>query len=155
RLAAFFQRWFRRIDPGQWALLRCVGEELGLPDTSWHTPGEDETTVPLDQWKALDGKRIALYSLRESALRRTEGILRGLCSSVQVQIFNDLVGGSPALRTAAATADIFVLTTGAAKHAATLYIESNRPKSRVTLYARGQGSASALAAIRQYVEQNE
>jgi hypothetical protein len=151
RVAAFFQRWFRRIDPAQWALLRCLGEELGVPDASWSSPGEDETTAPPDEWRALDGKRIALYSLRESALRRTEAILRGMCSSVQVQIFNDLVGGSPALRTAAVTADIFVLTTAAAKHAATLYIESNRPKSRVTLYARGQGSASALAAIREYV----
>jgi hypothetical protein len=150
RLAAFFQRWFRRIDPAHWALLRCVGEELGLPNASWRSPGEDEKIAPADVWRALDGKKIALYSLRESALRRTQTVLRELNSSVEVQTFHDLVGGSPALRKAAETADVFVLTTAAAKHAATLYIESSRPKSRVTLYARGQGSASALAAIREY-----
>lgn len=92
-----------------------------------------------------------MYSLRESALRRAEMVLRELCPGARIDVFHDLVGGSAALRTASASADLFVLATAAAKHAATLFIESNRPKSRATLYARGQGSASLLEAIREYL----
>jgi hypothetical protein len=64
----------------------------------------------------------------------------------------DHVGGSPSLRTAAGTADVFVVATAAAKHAATIFIDANRPKSRTTLFARGQGSASLLDALRGHLE---
>ena len=47
--------------------------------------------------------------------------------------------------------NLFVLAPAAAKHAATTFIEEHRPKSRPTLYARSQGSASLLAAIREYL----
>jgi hypothetical protein len=68
---------------------------------------------------------------------------------VDISVFHDHVGGSPALRAAAVRADVFVLAIAAAKHAATGYIAQNRSKDRLTLYARGQGSAGLLTALRE------
>jgi len=151
RVAAIFQRWYRRIDVAQWALFRRLADELGLPETVGKQPTDEEAVGTTSIWTALDKKTIALYSLREPALRRVQSTLRELCPGVQVTVFSDRVGGSPALRVASATTDIFVLATAVAKHAATLYIEANRPKSRPTLYARGGGSASILTAIKEHL----
>jgi hypothetical protein len=144
-------RWYRRIDPAQWALLRMLGEELGLPGLTSQPPDQEVQPSPESVWLQLEGKKIALYSLRESALRRAQSILRSLCPRLSIQVFHDKVGGSPALRTAAETVDLFVIATGAAKHAATTFVESHRPKSRPTLYARSQGTASLLGALRGYI----
>ncbi len=151
RVAAIFNRWYRRIDPSQWVLLRRLGEELDIPNAVGNQPIKQPAAATASIWTALDHKRVALYSLRHSALRRAASILLELCPSIRIDTFSDYVGGSSALRAAAATADIFVVATAAAKHAATLYIDANRPTSQVTLYARGQGSASLLEAVRDYL----
>lgn len=151
RVSSLFQRWYRRIDAAQFALLRSYAEELGLASTM---PSQDQNTSAnqeVSEWTALDGKKIALYSLQESALRRVARVVGELCPGARVHAFHDHVGGSPALRAASTTADVFVLATAAAKHAATLFVEACRPKSLVTLYARGQGSASLLDALRQFI----
>lgn len=151
-VAAIFQRWYRRVDAAQWALLRQLADELRVPDAVGKLPVDEIADSAGSIWAALARKRIALYSLREPALRRVKFILQELCPGVQVEVFSDRVGGSPALRAASSTADIFVLATAAAKHAATIYIEANRPKAAATLYARGQGSASLLVAIRDFLQ---
>lgn len=151
RAVSLLQRWYRRIDVAQFALLRTYAEELGMAAT---IPSQDQNTgadQEVSEWTALDGKKIALYSLQESAIRRVADVVGELCPGARVHTFHDHVGGSPALRAASTTADIFILATAAAKHAATMFIESCRPKSLVTLYARGQGSASLLDAIRQFL----
>ena len=66
-----------------------------------------------------------------------------------VATFHDHVGGSPALRAAAANSDVFVLAVAAAKHAATIYIAHNRPKNRFTVYSRGQGRTSLISALKE------
>jgi hypothetical protein len=150
--AGMFRRWYRRIDESQFELFRRLGEELELSDAVPERPATHEPTPTRSEWAGLDGKRVALYSLQESALRRAASVIKTLCPGVRVDTFQDHVGGSAALRTAAITADIFVLATAAAKHAATTYIEANRPSSRVTLFARGQGSTSLLQALREELQ---
>ena len=65
---------------------------------------------------------------------------------------SDKVGGSPALKQQAATADLFVIATAAAKHAATEFIMSHRPKGARTLFAAGQGSASMIECFKQLLK---
>src|SRR5207247_8371374 len=132
-------------------LLRQLAAELGVANAIADEEPEAAPDQPQSHWGALDGKRVAMYSLQESALRRATSVVVELCPRARVNAFHDHVGGSAALRTASATADVFVLATASAKHAATKFIEEHRPKSRPTLYARGQGSASLLAAIRDYL----
>jgi hypothetical protein len=153
RLFTVFRRWHTRIDATQFALLRSLAKDLDVVSA---IPSTDEVVTLRGAesiWRSLDGRRVAMYSLQESALRRAAAVVAELCPSVRVDGFHDHVGGSPALRNAANTADIFVIATGAAKHAATTFIESRRPKDSITLYARGQGSSSLVEALRGYLEE--
>jgi hypothetical protein len=91
-----------------------------------------------------------MYSLQASALQRAALVIGELCPGIRIDTFSDHVGGSAALKKASTSADVFIIATGAAKHAATTYIEDHRPNNLETLYARGQGSASLLEALREY-----
>lgn len=152
-ISALCQRWFRHVDASQRVLLHSLSEELGIPLEDARL--QPETTAEGGAWwDALKGKHLAMYSLHESALRRAARALTALCAGgVRIDCFHDKVGGSAALRTAAATADLFIIATAAAKHAATGFIEANRQQSKgKILYARGGGSASLLAAVREHLE---
>lgn len=146
----FLQRWRNRFSRAQQLLLRNIGTELELEAI---VPLDDsvDSIAGLNEWDALNGKRLAIYSLQESALRRAVAVLEQLCPTARIDVFDDHVGGSPSLQAASRYADIFVLAIGAAKHAATIFIESRRPKSAVTLYATGQGSSSILQALQRFV----
>jgi len=153
QVIAIFQRWYRRVDASQFALLGALTNELDMPAAMGSLAKESEEGPSASEWEQLAGKKVAIYSLQESALRRAALVISELSKGIRVDTFNDLVGGSPALRKAATTADVFIVATGAATHAATTFIEDRRPKDLVTLYARGQGSASLLEALRTYAHQ--
>jgi hypothetical protein len=151
-VASIFQRWHRRISHDQMMLLRVLGEEVGVPlELQIGTP--EQVADGESEWATLRGLRVAFYSLQESALRRAVTVLTALCPGVRADTHQDHVG-SQALKAASHGADVFVIATAAAKHAATTFIEANRPKHLTTLYARGQGSSSLLAALRAYVTGN-
>ena len=151
QVISIFQRWYKRVDRAQFALLRTLAEELGMPEAMGDRAKEVAESQGSSEWAQLDGKRIAIYSLQESALRRAATVIGELSPGSRVDMFSDHVGGSAALRKAASAAHIFIIATAAAKHAATTYIEDHRPKDLETLYARGQGSASLLSALRDYI----
>ena len=148
-IAELFRRWYRRVDRAEIVLLQHLAEELGVAEAVTQPEPVQDKPQQQSEWNTLDGKKVALYSLQESALRRAALVMRELCPRVRVNTFHDHVGGSPALRSASATADVFVIATAAAKHSATAFIESHRPSGACTLYARGQGSASLVAALRE------
>ena len=150
QVIAIFQHWYKRIDRAQLALLRTLAEELGMADTTGDLAKEVSESQASPEWAQLEGKRIAMYSLQESALQRAALVIGELCPGIRVDTFSDHVGDSAALKKASTWADIFVIATGAAKHAATTFIEDHRPKGMKPLYARGQGSASLLSALREY-----
>lgn len=153
RVIAVFHRWHTRVDAERFAVLRSLAKELGVL-SAIPSSGPTVGSAGADsKWGFLTGRRIAMYSLQESALRRATQVVTELCPGVRVDGFHDHVGGSPALRNAATTADIFVLATAAAKHAATTFIESRRPKDSITLYSRGQGSSSLVQALREYLDE--
>lgn len=151
-VATVFRRWYSRIDAAQFSLFKSLGKEIGVNDgiseEEHQQRPEDASTV----WTKLIGKKIAIYSLQESALLRTAKVLRELCPETRIDTFHDHVGGSPSLRVASTTADVFVLAIGSAKHAATGFIERCRPKELATLYARGRGSAGILRTLSQYLD---
>lgn len=99
-VAAVFQRWYRRVDKADVVLLRHLAEELGVADAVTQPELVVDESQPRSEWDALDGKKVALYSLQESALRRAALVVRELCPGARVSTFHDHVGGSPALRTA-------------------------------------------------------
>ena len=155
QVIALFHRWHTRLDAAQFAVLRNISRDLGTLDALQTQGSEIPPTGAISEWAPLSGKRIALYSLQESALRRAVQVVTELCPGARVDTFDDHVGGSSALRKASVAADVFVIATGAAKHAATTFIEARRPKGAITLYARGQGSTSLLHALREYLQDTE
>jgi Arc/MetJ family transcription regulator len=149
--AASLSKWHRRASSAQLTLFAILCEELGTQLSSTisipEIQGDQDDTV----WTSLAGFKIALYSLQEGAVRRAALLLKKMIGDTKIDIFSDHVGGSPALRTAAQQADIFVITTAAAKHSATTFIEAKRPKALPTLYANGQGTSSIIQTFTRYL----
>jgi hypothetical protein len=154
QVVAIFQRWYKRVDRAQLALLKTLAEELGMAEATGDLAKETSGSQAASEWAQLEGKRIAMYSLQESALQRASLVIQELCPGIRIDTFSDHVGGSAALKKASTSADIFIIATGAAKHAATTFIEDHRPKDLKPLYARGQGSASLLSALRDQLAKN-
>jgi hypothetical protein len=94
----------------------------------------------------LSNKTIAIYSLVESAGERAKVILEKLAPTCRIDILNDHVA-SPRLNTLSQNADIFIMVTGAAKHAATNAIRAARPKEKTLLMPMGKGSSSILEIL--------
>ncbi|HEX8438185.1 protein DpdD [Archangium sp.] len=154
--AAYLRQHSRRSSQDQVLLFQVLAAELQLevpPDVARmfsEMSGEDSDAGE-NFSSALSGRRIALYSLKEPTLKRVARIISELAPTARVVCFTDKVGGSPSLKQQAATADIFVIATAAAKHAATGFIDIHRPSEAITLYASGQGSASMLQALRDFI----
>jgi hypothetical protein len=130
----------------QMAALERLALGLGIALSS--PVGESVTTEPGNE--RLAGRRIAIYTLTESAGRQAAVMLEALAPGVGVTVYADHVG-SQALRAAAEGADIFVLVTWSAKHAATDFIRRHRPSGKPLLYAPGRGATSILRAVDEHL----
>jgi hypothetical protein len=150
--AAALARWHRRLTTSQIALFKTLCDELGHNLAVAEIPIVDEADASEGFTIALANRRLGIYSLQEGSAKRAALLLRKLVPSVRVEVFSDHVGGSTALKNAAQQFDFFVVVTAAAKHAATIFIESKRPKDRPTLYANGQGSSSIFQTLNLYFE---
>jgi hypothetical protein len=151
RVVGLFGKWYRRVEPLQWSLLRRCADELGLVEIVPERSPESSERGSDELSEVLSERSLAIYSLNERALMRAASSLREAYPDLDVSTFHDHVGGSQALKTASSRADIFVVAVASAKHAATGYIAQNRSRDRLTLYARGHGSAGLLSVIRENV----
>jgi len=68
------QRWYTRIGEAQFALLRSLSGELGL-EGAIRGRELEASSDEHSEWAALRGKRIGMYSLQESALRRAAKVV--------------------------------------------------------------------------------
>ncbi|WBB72594.1 protein DpdD [Micromonospora sp. WMMD1128] len=131
-----------RLEADQLALARLINDEfdLGLVWTSPTTQSPSLNSTPTSAGQVL------LYSLDEGALRRASSVLERFAPALNVQLSNDHVG-SRQLKQWVQRADIIVMATRCATHAATGFIRSTaRPDARIR-EAEGAGSASLLRAV--------
>ena len=147
-IVASFQRWRRKVRPDQWALVADLAGELGAGEAvAAIRPSEEQGLETSPSFgKLLNGKTVALYTLTEPAAIRARDFLMRNAEGVTVEISSEHVA-SDRLRTLAKVADFFIIATRSAKHAATGFIEAQRPHERPILYAAGKGSASLLRAL--------
>ncbi|MGV9862632.1 protein DpdD [Rhodococcus koreensis] len=125
-----------------------LSTEIGLDlDWSLHTTATD--AVEPDQ-SPLAAQRVLLYSLDEGVLSRCAEQLVQTFASLRVAISHDHVGG-PQLKEKIRNADIVVIATRCAKHAATGFIGKYAESSKI-FYAQGSGSASLLRATYEALE---
>lgn len=96
----------------------------------------------------LSGLSIAIHTLSEGAARHISEMLRRLIPEIRVELNHDHVG-TPNLKALARNADLFVIATQSAKHAATDFIRIHRPVKPI-LFSKGRGSSSILRALQEY-----
>lgn len=130
-----------RLDEADRAFARRLSEELTLGFT-WPEPSStSEEYLPLT---AIPQLNVLLYSLDEAVLARSADELAHLAPTAKVVTAYDHVG-STQLRQKARHADVIVMATRCAKHAATGFITQHAGNAQIE-YAEGSGSASLLRA---------
>lgn len=142
--------WVRKLDATtvRYARQLCGEadlEELGALLESGASGGTKEEKAP-EQQPSLAGLRAAIYTLTERAGKRAKRLLEDAFPGVRVDLCFDKVA-SPRLRSLARNADIFVMCTQSAKHAATEAIESARSKDKVLLRPGGKGASSIVREV--------
>jgi hypothetical protein len=149
--------WVHRLEDYQASLLRALGRELGMLKvvepllairTAAATGTESDREEPA--LARLVGRRVGIYTLTESVGHRVRQILEGSALGVHVVVNHDPVG-SDRLRHLAHDADLLLVAVRSAKHAATDYIEANRPADKPTLICAARGSAGMLRVLVDYL----
>jgi hypothetical protein len=130
-----------RLEDADLDFARQLSGELGIP-LEWRIPDEQPEEGP--SFADLPSMNVLLYSLDTAVLDRTSAELQRLIPSAKIAISHDKVG-TDALKRKSHNADVVVLATRCAKHAATGFITENA-KDAVITYADGSGSASLLRA---------
>lgn len=138
------RRHHSRLDPEEFNLARQLCEELEL-SIDWPEPTDEEREFTLSEVRSLS---VLLYSLDQAVLARVSDQLTKQAKNLKISTSYDKVG-SNSLKQKSRNADVIVLATRCAKHAATGFITENKnPLTRME-YADGSGSASLLrAAVR-------
>jgi hypothetical protein len=138
------QRNGRRLGIGIMELFNALCREAGVehcavpvkPDTVQHKGGLD--------W--LAGKTVLLYSLQSEVLARVKRMLLAEVGDLTVHTSDDHAG-TDRLRNSTRQSDLVVLATGAAKHAATDFIERNKRADAVRIFAQGKGTMGMWRTI--------
>ncbi|MCG8917390.1 DUF2325 domain-containing protein [Actinokineospora sp. PR83] len=134
----------RRLESEDAALAQRLCGELGVP-LEWPELNSEEHGFTLAEAPALS---VLLYSLDEAVLARVSDELTRQAKDLKVFLSHDKVG-TDSLKQKSRNADVVVLATRCAKHAATGFIIENKRRSTRVEYADGSGSASLLrAAVR-------
>jgi hypothetical protein len=130
------------LTPLQQLLMARFEERLGVP-----LPPAPVVGPPVPA--PYDGKRLAIYTLTESAGRQAEETLMRRAPTMRISLHFDLAGGSQQLKAAAEHADLFVVTPWSAKHPATKFIRDNR-RNTPLLFAPGHGTSGILRIVEEY-----
>jgi hypothetical protein len=133
---------YARLEPEQARFARQLSAELQV-GLEW--PARDDTSQEssLPQFPAV---KVLLYSLDERVLERTKSILNEMAPNADIRLSHDKVG-SVSLKQYAHGAEVIVMATRCAKHAATGFIRQHAPGTSVIAEADGSGSASLLRAV--------
>lgn len=143
-----------RIDPESWRFLKQLAIDLQLTQyladiqiVGFEAAEELNRTAEQDPLSELTGT-VAIYTLTEPAGIRVRDILKQRSPQCMVKVNCDKVG-SPHLKELARNADVFVIVTSSAKHAATSFIEKHR-RNRPILKPLGKGTSSILQELVNY-----
>ncbi|MGW6442604.1 protein DpdD [Lentzea sp. NPDC055074] len=135
------QTYQQRLSARQLTELSALGEECGIQlNLTPQSIVEEESP-----WRALDGKIVGLYSLLPGVGISLRKRLYALCQPKAFESNSDTVA-TGALRTLASRADVLIVDTRHASHAATNAIDAVRPRER-QLLPDGRGAGSFMRAL--------
>ncbi|WP_181785241.1 protein DpdD [Streptomyces phytophilus] len=130
-----------RLGPALLDVARSLTDELELGDLGWPAIDKQQSQKPaLSQAKAL------IYGLDTKVLSRVKQLTEKQYPQVSVTTASDKVGSS-ALRQKVRGADLIVMITQCATHAATGFIGQHAKRGSDIVYPDGGGSASAYRAL--------
>ena len=130
-----------RLEPEQARFVRQLSSELQV-GLEW--PARDEASQE-DSLPDIPATQILLYSLDERVLERTKALLGEIAPNADVRLSHEKVG-SQSLKKQARGAEVIVMATRCAKHAATGFIRQHASGTSLITEADGSGSASLLRA---------
>lgn len=133
KLVNSIQPWKRRVNDEQWVLLELLGEDLGLANyLNSIKPEEPEVKeeVEVEIGDLLGGKSIAVFSLTERIAKRFGQMATAMFKGIKLHYVHDK-SLTDRMKSLSKSADIFIVNTWDAKHAATNGIKDNRPSSLV------------------------
>ncbi|MFC8614950.1 protein DpdD [Micromonospora purpureochromogenes] len=131
-----------RLEADQLALARLINAEFGL-GFAWTSPANPPHSL---ESTPISGREVLLYSLDEGVLRRASTVLAAFAPALNLQLSSDHVG-SRQLKQWVHRADVIVMATRCATHAATGFIRSTARPDATIREAEGAGSASLLRAV--------
>lgn len=146
--------WIRRVSDEQWSLLELLASDLSLKGLlegirSTFTP---EAVVHSESIRgALKGKSIAVYSLTERIARRFGQLAEQAFDGIKIHYVHDKAL-TDRLKSLAQSADIFIINTWDAKHAATNGIRNSRRNSAVILEPSSKSALSLFIVLQREAE---
>jgi hypothetical protein len=153
RIVNGFREWSRRIRTDQWDLLEALLEDLdrtgllaGLRQRDGASAEQESAIVG-----RLSGQSIAIYTLTERIGRRAAAVISSRFQDVRVHLVHDKAS-TDRLEQLARNADIFIVNTWDAKHAATNAIQANRSKDSVTLMPKSKSAGSLVRELYDFLE---
>jgi hypothetical protein len=145
--------WARRISDDQWSLLKLLASDLGLSELVGRIrPEPEEATkdaIP-DIRGVLAGKSIAVYSLTERIARRFGQLAEQAFDRIKIHYVHDKTL-TDRMKSLAQSADIFIINTWDAKHAATNGIKQSRPVAKATIDSSGKSASALLQSLSAFV----
>jgi len=145
-----------RVEPIQITLFRSLCEEVGQPKVVDGLPdegGQEEERDTDDSLRQfLNGRTLGIYTLTESAGRRTASFLEEHCTNLTIHLRHDKAGNAE-LERAAENADYFLVVTRSATHAATDVIEQH-VRTEYLIRPRGKGESSMLRDLAEYARKH-
>jgi hypothetical protein len=150
------RQWARRVTRDQWAMLELLAGDVGLTELVADVlpnPVESTDENEAENRFVLANKSIAVYSLTERIGRRFGQLARQMFGDISIHYLNDKVL-SDRMKNLARSADVFIVNTWDAKHAATNGIKQYRSSDQVILEPDSKSSTSLLRCLINYVEQS-
>lgn len=157
-VATTLRHYANRIDEIQWRLFSGLVQDLNLeasfPDfpPDQETTGENDYEAEISPLQKLKNKSILIYTLTEPVAQRAKAMLESACTEIKVHL-SHAKGGNEQLKTWILNADLVVMVTASAKHAATYFIEDHCSEDKL-LRVNTKGSASLMREIQFFLKEN-
>ena len=143
-----FRKWNGRVRLDQWDFLQQLFEELGQSELLTDIQPAESQEAQSDEFDAqsLAGKWIAIYTLTERIGRQAQQMIQKRFEGVKVHLLH-VKASTDRLVQLAQSADIFIVNTWDAKHAATGAIKQNRGKEKMTLMPESKSAGSLFRSL--------
>ena len=139
--AGAFTRYRDRVTEEQLDLLQSLASEVGAPDAVVDLVVESAEERDDNPYAPLAGLRIGVYTLEQGAAARVRDTIARRCPDARVDVAHDTVC-TDSLKALARNANLFVVATGAATHAATDCVAQHYSGSPVYLEGKGRRAFS-------------